>query len=114
MAWGPAFYQCCSSGCGAACSGTGGSAGSGSVCGDAVVEPGEACDEGTANNTGAYGGCNANCTLGPYCGDGMLQLQFGESCDDGNGNSGDGCSSSCQVEPGYACATPGYPCQLVP
>ena len=27
----------------------------------------------------------------------------GEACDDGNGKSGDGCSSTCKVEPGYTC-----------
>jgi cysteine-rich repeat protein len=36
------------------------------------------------------------------CGDGELDLHLGEACDDGNGDSGDGCSASCQLE-GNAC-----------
>ncbi|GGF57557.1 M4 family metallopeptidase [Alteromonas lipolytica] len=42
--------------------------------------------------------------LPPVCGDGVLDI--GEMCDDGNGDSGDGCSSSCQVESGYSCTLP--------
>jgi len=26
---------------------------------------------GAANNADGYGKCNANCTLGPFCGDGV-------------------------------------------
>ncbi|MCC7384153.1 MAG: hypothetical protein IT384_20080 [Deltaproteobacteria bacterium] len=33
-----------------------------------------------------------------WCGDGTTQSAFGETCDDGNRISGDGCSSSCTVE----------------
>ena len=29
-----------------------------------------------------------------------------EECDDGNQISGDGCSSTCQIEPGWTCAQP--------
>ena len=43
------------------------------------------------------------------CGDG---IQIWNSCDDGNTISGDGCSATCDVEPGYACTTPGAPCRL--
>jgi fibro-slime domain-containing protein len=52
------------------------------TCGDGIVAGQEQCDNGTANNTGAYGGCNANCTLAPYCGDGTVQNPP-EQCDDG-------------------------------
>ena len=51
------------------------------VCGDGVVTPPEMCDLGAANNTGAYGGCNPDCTLAPYCGDGIVQVADGEQCD---------------------------------
>ncbi len=46
----------------------------------------------------------------PRCGDGILQPTRGEGCDDGNTVSGDGCSATCQVEPGWICPTPGKPC----
>ena len=42
------------------------------------------------------------------CGNGVLQVT--EQCDDGNTTGGDGCSATCQLEPGYFCATPGMPC----
>ena len=31
-------------------------------------------------------------------------ISFFKQCDDGNIISGDGCNSSCQIEPGYTCA----------
>lgn len=52
-----------------------------STCGDGMVASNEACDVGV--NDGAYGSCNADCTLGPRCGDGVLQAVAGEACDDG-------------------------------
>jgi fibro-slime domain-containing protein len=52
------------------------------VCGDGIVAGNEQCDLGTANNTGAYGGCNANCTLAPYCGDDIVETPP-EQCDNG-------------------------------
>lgn len=33
------------------------------------------------------------------CGDGTLDTEFGEQCDDGNTTSGDGCSAECFIEP---------------
>jgi fibro-slime domain-containing protein len=51
------------------------------ACGDGVVTGTEQCDLGAAKNTGAYGGCNADCTLAPYCGD--KKVTNGEDCDDG-------------------------------
>ena len=53
-----------------------------SVCGDGIVTRGEACDLGTANNTGEYGTCNPDCTLPPRCGDGIVE-DPPEQCDDG-------------------------------
>ena len=41
----------------------------------------------------------------PYCGNGFRE--GGEECDDRNTMSGDGCSSACQVESGFACTERG-------
>ena len=58
-------------------------------CGDARVDPGEACDDGT--NDGAYGGCNPGCTArAPFCGDATVDAE--EACDDGTN---DGAYNSC-------------------
>lgn len=37
-----------------------------------------------------------------FCGDGKVKAS--EACDDGNHTDGDGCSQSCTIESGYACA----------
>lgn len=77
-------------------------AGSGSVldggddglCGNGSIDLGEVCDDGL--NDGAYEGCNPGCqAFGPRCGDGMIQSDAGEACDDGNRLGGDLCSSDC-------------------
>ena len=45
---------------------------------------------------------NGACGSPPVvCGNGIIQS--GETCDDGNLSNGDGCSSTCQVEPGFSC-----------
>lgn len=46
----------------------------------------------------------------PACGNGILGA--GETCDDGNRSSGDGCSDICRTEAGYTCA--GAPSACVP
>jgi len=51
-------------------------------CGDGILNGTELCDEGPANKDGAYGGCSSTCTFGPYCGDGNLDAEAGEECDD--------------------------------
>jgi cysteine-rich repeat protein len=63
------------------------------ACGDHVVEPGEACDDG---NRIDGDGCNGTCTSSEVCGNGFVDP--GEACDDGNLRSGDGCDSRCIVE----------------
>jgi cysteine-rich repeat protein len=65
------------------------------VCGNGILEGAEQCDGG-AN-------CSANCDILPTCGDNFISV--GEQCEDGNTVSGDGCSSTCQLEPGYTCTT---------
>ena len=65
------------------------------TCGDGIVTRYEACDLGTAMNTGGYNGCNANCTLGPYCGDTIVQTPQ-ETCDDGTNLGGyNQCAPGC-------------------
>lgn len=97
-------------------------------CGDGVMTGGEECDLGTngqgdpqcnagsgctcdlstctdtlgnacCNMTGAYNGCNADCTYGPFCGDGTVNGN--EQCDQGNKNGAtygkDGCTGDCRT-----------------
>lgn len=88
-----------------------------SICGDAIINPGEVCDDGALFNDGAYGSttalkhCNATCSgFGPYCGDSVLQALYLEQCDDGNNVSGDLCSNLCQQEaPPISTSTPPAP-----
>jgi fibro-slime domain-containing protein len=46
---------------------------------------------------------------GGNCGDGIIERT--EGCDDGNTNSGDGCSRICQVENNWECPEQGQPCR---
>jgi fibro-slime domain-containing protein len=97
------------------------------VCGNNKLEGSEQCDDG---NTRSYDGCSSTCQVEPdchdnvdskgnaiqdgtcvaVCGDGLLfnfdadnNGTVDEACDDGNTINGDGCSSTCTVEKGYAC-----------
>jgi fibro-slime domain-containing protein len=65
-------------------------------CGDGIRNGPEQCDNGTAQNTGKYGGCNADCTRAAYCGDGIVQKSAGEQCDDGPTGSLT-CTPQCQI-----------------
>lgn len=95
-------------------------------CGDGIIAGAERCDDG---NGGGGDGCSASCLLelpGPTeddgwvcptpgqpcartnCGNGVAEGS--EQCDDGNNDSGDGCSPFCREEPvcpaaGGACST---------
>ena len=62
----------------------------GGSCGDGVLQQDEDC-EATAAPVGLHG-----CATGSLCGDGVLDND--EDCDDGNRESGDGCSPQCQLE----------------
>lgn len=47
----------------------------------------------------------------PRCGNGLLETDVGETCDDGNARTGDCCSPSCHLDPpGFACARDANPC----
>lgn len=77
-----------------------------SICNDGIVGVGETCDNGLGNNLGLYASstadrtCGVDCfSYGPYCGDGVLQVRFGEQCDDGNNATGDLCTPLCQAVP---------------
>jgi len=126
-----------STGAGGGSSGSGGSSGGGAtgeicrkiwVCGNGKVDPHEACDDG---NTNDLDGCAADCshvetgytcprdpvtsaggkcTASPksVCGNAIKETN--EDCDDGNKNDNDGCSSTCAIEPGFSCDTPGMAC----
>ena len=64
-----------------------------SVCGDGVLDAGEACDDGNTTNGD---GCSSTCELESVCGNGILEGN--EVCDDGNTTDGDNCSSTCDAE----------------
>jgi cysteine-rich repeat protein len=69
-------------------------------CGDGVKNGNEQCDDG--HDTGAYGTCNADCTLAAYCGDAVKNGS--EQCDNGSGNSASAygmgaCTAACLSAP---------------
>ncbi len=66
-------------------------------CGDGVVDPGEACDDGRDNSNSAPDACREDCALAS-CGDAIVD--GGEACDDGANLGGDGCDPLCRVETG--------------
>lgn len=76
----------------------------GAKCGDGKITGGEECDLGPGQNTGEYGGCNDDCTYGPFCGDG--EKNGDEECDDGKnttvtstGTNSDACGPGCKLPP---------------
>jgi fibro-slime domain-containing protein len=73
--------------------------GQSAACGNGVLDATESCDQGVAENTGAYGGCNADCTSAPFCGDGVLD-DAREQCDNGTDNGEGGCTRDCRVDVG--------------
>ena len=78
--------------------------GSGADCPADGFEPdGTSCSDGnqcTLSDMCVDGACVGDSQL---CGDGVLQSGCNEECDDGNLDAGDGCSPTCQIEPGLAC-----------
>ncbi|MFQ5478980.1 MAG: DUF4215 domain-containing protein [Candidatus Binatia bacterium] len=76
------------------CDGAGLCTGSGSTCGDGSVQEscGEQCDPPDETQH-----CSSQCAILPFCGDNIVDPD--EQCDDGNGNTGDGCSD-CKFEQG--------------
>lgn len=92
------------------------------------MEGSESCDDG---NPFSGDGCSSTCQVETgytcsgspsiclknpisLCGNGAINYNLGEACDDGNLRNGDGCSSSCTVETGYKCSGQPSVCSLVP
>lgn len=88
-------------------------------CGDGKRTHEEGCDDG---NTNDGDGCSSACIKETgflctensdglsecreiLCGNGKLDAEAGELCDDGNRVAGDGCSASCLIEKGWLCTT---------
>jgi fibro-slime domain-containing protein len=82
----------------------------GPQCGDGVATAGEACDEGdpaivpTGTNGAGYNHCTTTCTFGPRCGDGQVQADAGEQCDNGKNlsqyqDAADACAPGCVAAP---------------
>lgn len=81
---------------------------------DVDIDPGTGGGSGNPNGDGDCdedaGSCEEESPPPePACGDGRINVA-GETCDDGNGESGDGCTATCQLEADYVCPTPGEPC----
>ena len=88
------------------------------VCGDEIVVGSEGCDDGGFDDGDGCGGdcqvepgweCDDN-RIGPTqceqvsapgCGDSVIGV--GETCDDGNISTDDGCTAFCQIELGWVC-----------
>lgn len=65
-------------------------------------------------DVGAHGGMPPGTAAGDRgvdvpCGNGALDK--GEECDDGNSDSGDGCSKDCAAEAAWHCPVPGAGCE---
>ena len=67
------------------------------------IEPADAGEIAADSGTGPV-------VIPPDCGDGVIQVTKGETCDDGNTESGDGCSSQCLLEEGWICPRPNEKC----
>lgn len=63
------------------------------VCGDGIVTASEECDDGSENTLG-YNTCAPDCTLGAFCGDGVVDAAY-EECDDGVNSGDSGCTPWC-------------------
>ena len=100
--------------CGAVCA-DGALAVGAETCDDGNLQPGDGCSSQCITESGwscaGQAGALSTCTSGARCGDWFADFPAGEACDDGNQAVGDGCSSSCTVEPGWACAQDGRSCR---
>ncbi|HEY0840618.1 MAG TPA: DUF4215 domain-containing protein, partial [Vulgatibacter sp.] len=83
--------------------GVGGHAGEGGSGG--VAGAGGSGGEGGEGGAGGEGGTGGSGGEPNLCGNDVVD--DGESCDDGNTDPGDGCSTDCQIEPGWDCTAGG-------
>ena len=68
------------------------------VTGEETTTPGSEPECVPADDPNADLGNNPGATPSPNCGNSILDVLFGEQCDDGNNNSGDGCNQYCMLE----------------
>ena len=65
------------------------------LCGDGRVDPPEVCDD---TNIQSADGCSADCRSDESCGNNVVDLAIGESCEGRPELAGDGCSTMCRQE----------------
>ncbi len=100
------------------------------TCGDGRINGSKTCEDDDAPGAPESGdGCSDTCEIESgwrcpipgqaciridVCGDGEVTAAIGEACDDGNRDSGDGCSEDCSfIEDDYICPVAGESCELV-
>jgi cysteine-rich repeat protein len=69
--------------------------------GDAAVAKNEAIDtvrDAVHDSLAEFDENHESTVVPSVCGDGELITEFGEECDDGNLDNGDGCDNDCQIE----------------
>jgi cysteine-rich repeat protein len=70
------------------------------ACGDGILQEAEECDQGYSKNTVVYGtltACSPSCTRPRYCGDGYVDTDYGEHCDQGDWNGRGLCTPDCRM-----------------
>jgi large repetitive protein len=92
-------------------------------CDDGNATSGDGCSELCSTEPGWVCRAEGEPCYQPTCGDGYQDWMYtdtsgnsvylDEYCDDGNLTNGDGCSSTCQPEAGYACPAEGQPCHRI-
>lgn len=87
-------------------------------CGDSHIQTGETCDppnpgKGCSNDCKAEDGWRCvpgSCSRLPFCGDGTVQSDLGEKCDQGAAQGSPGCSDDCKTMDASCTCSPGKAC----